>query len=149
MEGFCRTNVNLLLTRLNFLVFHEHRQKTIEPQIFKNDLVKNCAQYTRLNFPVFHEHGQKTIQDHENSRTNSSKNCAQYTQTHTVGLTVSECCLIKLLPYILFEIYINIFKLEMASPGNRHCANCIGALSFHIQVSAVDNWPARLNRAVV
>jgi len=70
-------------------------------------------------------------------------------QTHTVGLTVSECCLIKLLPYILFEKYINIFALKMVSPGNRHCANCIGALSFHIQVSAVDNWPARLNRAVV
>jgi len=27
--------------------------------------------------------------------------------------------------------YIDILALEMASPGNRHCANCIGALSFH------------------
>jgi len=47
-------------------------------------------------------------------------------------ITVSECCLIKLLPYILFEKYIYILALEMASPGNRHCANCIGALSFPI-----------------
>jgi len=36
----------------------------------------------------------------------------------------------KLLPNILFEKYINILALEMASAGNRHCANCIGALSF-------------------
>ena len=34
----------------------------------------------------------------------------------------------KLLRYILFEKYINILALEMASPGNRHCASCIGAL---------------------
>ena len=45
-------------------------------------------------------------------------------------VTVSECCLMKLLPYILSEKYIHILALEMASPGNRHCANCIGALSF-------------------
>ena len=38
----------------------------------------------------------------------------------------------KLLPYILFEKYIYILALEMASPGNQHCANCIGTLSFPI-----------------
>jgi len=43
-----------------------------------------------------------------------------------------ECCLIKLLPYILFEKYISILPLEMASPGNQHCVNCIGTLSFPI-----------------
>jgi len=32
---------------------------------------------------------------------------------------VSECCSIKLIPYILFEKYINILALEMASPGKR------------------------------
>ena len=47
-------------------------------------------------------------------------------------ITVSECCLIKLLPYVLFEKYIYILALEMASSGNRHCASCIGALSFPI-----------------
>jgi len=36
----------------------------------------------------------------------------------------------KMLPYILFEKYIYILALEMASPGNQHCVNCIGALSF-------------------
>jgi len=45
---------------------------------------------------------------------------------------VSECCLIKLYPHILFEKYSNILALEMASPGNRHCADCIGALSFPV-----------------
>jgi len=45
-------------------------------------------------------------------------------------ITFSECCLIKLLPYILFEKYIHILALEMASSGNRHCANYIGTLSF-------------------
>jgi len=48
-------------------------------------------------------------------------------------ITVSERCLIKSLPlYILFEknILINILTLKMASPGNQHCASCIGALSF-------------------
>ena len=38
----------------------------------------------------------------------------------------------KLLPYILVEKYTNILPLEKASPGNRHCACCIGALSFPI-----------------
>ena len=45
-------------------------------------------------------------------------------------MTVSECGLIKLLPYILSDKYINIVALEMASPGNRHCASCIGARLF-------------------
>jgi len=40
--------------------------------------------------------------------------------------------LIKLPPYILFEKYIYISALEMASPGKQHCANCIGTLSFNI-----------------
>jgi len=39
---------------------------------------------------------------------------------------------IKLLPYILFEKYIYILVLEMASPGNWHCASYIGTLSFPI-----------------
>ena len=34
-------------------------------------------------------------------------------------ITVPECCLIKLLPYILLQKYINILALEMASAGNR------------------------------
>jgi len=38
--------------------------------------------------------------------------------------------LVKLLQYIIFEKYINILALEMASPGNLHCANCISMLSF-------------------
>jgi len=37
-----------------------------------------------------------------------------------------------LYPYILFYKYINILTLEMASSGNRHCANCVGTLSFPI-----------------
>jgi len=41
--------------------------------------------------------------------------------------------LTKLLPYILFEKYISILALEIASPGNQHCASCIGTLSFRIQ----------------
>jgi len=32
--------------------------------------------------------------------------------------------------FILFEKYINILALEMVSPGNQNCANCIGTLSF-------------------
>jgi len=42
--------------------------------------------------------------------------------------------LIKLLRYNLFEKYVYILSLEMASPGNRHCANCIGSISFPIFV---------------
>ena len=40
--------------------------------------------------------------------------------------------MIKLLPYILFEKYIYVLALEMASSGNQHCANCIGTLSFPV-----------------
>jgi len=32
-------------------------------------------------------------------------------------MTVSECCLVKMLPYIISEKYIYILALEMASPG--------------------------------
>ena len=46
--------------------------------------------------------------------------------------TVSECCLIELFRYILFEKYIYIFVLEIAGPGIQHCANCIGTLSFPV-----------------
>jgi len=49
-------------------------------------------------------------------------------------ITVSERCLMKLLPYIVFKKHINILALEMTSPGNRHCDNCINALSFPIRV---------------
>jgi len=38
----------------------------------------------------------------------------------------------KILPYILFEKHVNFLALEMVSPGNQHCANCIGTLSFPI-----------------
>jgi len=65
----------------------------------------------------------------------------------------------KLLPCILFEKYISILALEMASPGNRHCANCIGALLFpvpfawlHLAEATVDAKQAGLkssNRATV
>jgi len=41
-------------------------------------------------------------------------------------------CLVKLLPYILFEKYIYILAIQMASPGKQHCANYIGTLSFPI-----------------
>jgi len=46
------------------------------------------------------------------------------------SITVSECCLIKLLPYILVAKYIYI--LASANPGNQHCANSIGTLLFPI-----------------
>jgi len=37
----------------------------------------------------------------------------------------------KLLPCILFEKCIRILALEeMASPGNQHCTNCVGARLF-------------------
>jgi len=45
--------------------------------------------------------------------------------------------LTKLLPYILFEKYIHILALEMASSGNQHCDNCIGALSFTISAYVI------------
>ena len=31
--------------------------------------------------------------------------------------------------YFIWKIYL-YFEMEMARPGNRHCANCIGTLSF-------------------
>ena len=35
-------------------------------------------------------------------------------------------------PYVLLKKCIDILAVEMANPGNRHCANCIGALSFPV-----------------
>jgi len=36
----------------------------------------------------------------------------------------------------LFEKYIYILSLEMASAGNQRCANCIGTLSFPASAAA-------------
>jgi len=49
----------------------------------------------------------------------------------------------KLLPWAIFYLnkYIYILAVEMASPGNRHCANCIGALSFPLGVKRHANAP--------
>ena len=49
-------------------------------------------------------------------------------------MTVSECCVDKIacVSYISFEKYVYILPLEMASPGNRHCAKCIGIVSFRV-----------------
>ena len=43
--------------------------------------------------------------------------------------------MIKLLPYILFEIYIHILALEIAIPECQHCVNCIGTLSFSLRAA--------------
>jgi len=61
-----------------------------------------------------------------------SLNCNQHFGNFKQTIAVSERCLIKLIPYILFKKYFNIFALEMSSPWNQHCANCIGTLSFPI-----------------
>ena len=54
--------------------------------------------------------------------------------------------MVKLLPYILFEKYINILALEMAShAGNRHCANCIDALTV-IGISSFDIYIHRVKK---
>ena len=58
-------------------------------------------------------------------------------------MTVSECCLIKLLPYILFQKYICMLALETASPENQHCADCIGTLSFPMRVLLTDMMRGR------
>jgi len=36
----------------------------------------------------------------------------------------------KIASVYIIERYIYILASEMASPGNQHCANCIGTLSF-------------------
>jgi len=52
----------------------------------------------------------------------------------------------KLLTYIVFEKYIFILALEMASSGNQRCANCIGTLSFpmHMQTVGPDKYNGSL-----
>jgi len=39
--------------------------------------------------------------------------------------------------YILFERYLYVLALEMASPWNQHGANCIGTLSFPVDIVCV------------
>ena len=49
---------------------------------------------------------------------------------------------------VLFDIITSVFlfekciiSLEMVGPGNRHCANCIGTVSFPISLTAGStNW---------
>jgi len=42
--------------------------------------------------------------------------------------------------YFISKKYIDILALEMGSRGNRHCANCIGALSFPVAVNCPLIW---------
>ena len=41
-------------------------------------------------------------------------------------------CVCLLRTEVCRKLYIYILALETASPGNQHCANCIGAISFPI-----------------
>jgi len=59
-------------------------------------------------------------------------NCNQHFANFKQKQFPRERCLIKLLRYILFQKHIHILALEMASPGNRHCANCIGTRSYTV-----------------
>jgi len=43
--------------------------------------------------------------------------------------------------YFILKLYVYTLALEMDSPGNQHCANCIGALSFPIAASAEFSLP--------
>jgi len=43
----------------------------------------------------------------------------------------------KIASVYFFEKYIYILALEMASPGNQHCAHCIGTLSLPTAVCGV------------
>jgi len=53
----------------------------------------------------------------------------------------------KLLAYILFEKYIYILALEMASAGNQHCANRIDTLLFATGLIAVQvMWDDKMSR---
>jgi len=54
-------------------------------------------------------------------------------------MTDYECCLIKKFVYLFekFYIYRPTLTLEMASPGNRHCANCIGTLSIPLEAVTI------------
>jgi len=54
----------------------------------------------------------------------SERKCAEnYTKRHSQFFLYAA---------ILYEKYIYILSLEMASPGNQHCVSCIGTLSFPI-----------------
>jgi len=80
------------------------------------------------------------------SEANMERKCADnYNKRHNIfflkqqsaswqfqTITFSECCSVKLRPYILFEKSTYILALEMAGPGNRGtvCACCISARSF-------------------
>jgi len=55
--------------------------------------------------------------------------CPSCRPTNSVKALKARCKIsLKLLPHILFQNFVNILALETASPGNRHCAYCIGAL---------------------
>jgi len=41
-------------------------------------------------------------------------------------------------------MYINILALEMASQENRHCAKCIGTLSFPLVLATTTRVPVLL-----
>jgi len=98
---------------------------------FLNDGVASWADTQILRFPKPCEQATKVPKIIINDRIKFFlKVQSAFCQFQTT--TVSECCLKKLLPYILSEKCIYILALEMASPGNQHCAICIGTLSFPI-----------------
>jgi len=70
-------------------------------------------------------------------------NCNQHFGNFEPRNSFRECCLIKLLLYFLFEKYICILSLEVASPRNhQHCANIVSA---HFRWTAASDVTAVLS----
>jgi len=59
-------------------------------------------------------------------------------------MSVSQCGLTKLFPYILFEKYINILALKMASPDRRTFARSVwpsAGVCLRPSDRSVRRWP--------
>jgi len=59
-------------------------------------------------------------------------------------ITATECCLIKLFPYILFEKCMYILAVEMANPGlYRHTTKSVVCRSCVVSVALVSRASVR------
>ena len=94
----------------------------------------SCCRLPALHAALADNRERKCAENHNDAARFFLKLQSAFRYFQTV--TVSECRLIKLLLYILFEKCIDLLPLEMASRGNRRCANCTGTLSFPLSLNS-------------
>jgi len=104
--------------------------------MYRRSIVTTSRSCIISNIIPLYNRERKCAENHNKWR-NKFLNCSQHFGNFESNLNSFRVLFDKIASVIiLFEQYVNMLVLERASPGNRHCASCIGALSFPMFMTA-------------